>query len=139
MAAPSGNRVYVHGAAEVAAAFHAISRDLERDFTRELKSAGEIVRDKASYKLAGLGSPGAANTAGHYRARVRKSKAAVAHFGGIVVTVDNPMKKTTGLRPDWGATQMTHALLPALDEERATVVEVLSEAVFALGPRYGFH
>ncbi len=118
------------GAAEVARTFRALSRDHERDFLAELKVAGEFVRDDARQRLRDVG-PGARAVGAKYRVRIKKNAVSLA------VLVDNPLRKVTGLRPDWGPTQMRVALLPALEAKRPEVEETLENAVFALPTRYG--
>lgn len=119
------------GVTELTRAFRGISRDLERDFLAEIKNAVEFVRDDAAERLFRLGGRGARNTAAKYRARVRKA-------GGITGIVDNPLRRVTGKRPDWGRRQMQVALLPALEDRRPEVEEAIEALVDALPARYGF-
>jgi hypothetical protein len=50
--------------------------------------------------------PPSTRSAAGYKVRVRQRG----------VAVEQSLKRTTGLHPEWGAYQMRHALLPALDE-----------------------
>ncbi len=126
-----GESVHLTGAAETARAFRAMCPALERDFLAELKVAGDFVRGDAAHRLGELG-PGAFNVAAKYRARVRKKS------GYLWVAVDNPFRKVTRNRPDWGPTQLRVALEPALEAKRAEIEETLEGAVFALADSYGF-
>lgn len=83
----------------------------ERAATREaLESVGEIVRlggarGLVQYKEEKYGRPqDAVRSATGFKVRVRQRG----------VEVEQSLRKTTGLHPEWGAVQMRHGLLPAL-------------------------
>jgi hypothetical protein len=81
----------------------------ERKETRAaLARSGEIIRADASPRFAKYSTRSAAG----FKVKVRTRG----------VEVDQTLRKTTGLRPDWGSLQMRKALLPAL-ESKTTEVE----------------
>ncbi len=84
--------------------------DSRRQVRRAFRDVGEIVRVKAEE----LFKPYSSTSASGYRVRVRQRG----------IAVEQSLRKTTGKRPDYGALQMRHALLPArADTYEATQVE----------------
>jgi hypothetical protein len=86
-----------------------------------LQHAGDIVRE---------------NAAGRYRPRDTKSGAGlrvrarpVGAFVEQSVFVEQQLRKTTGLHPEWGSWQMRHALIPGLEAEQAAVLREIEGAV----------
>jgi len=82
-----------------------------------VRTVGNRVTVDAEQRIAPLSM----KTAGGFRPIVRR-------IG--TVTVEQRFNKTTGKRPDWGGTQMTHGLLPAVDDQQDATQEDL-EAVVA--------
>jgi hypothetical protein len=84
------------------------SRKAVRD---ELRQAGEHVRVEAGGRFVATDSKSAAG----YKTRVRQRG----------VAVEQSLRKTTGLHPEFGALQMRRALVPALEgNEQRTVREM---------------
>ena len=81
-------------------------KEIQKDVRVALATAGEEVRRESDALTSQqLRSP----RSGHgYRVRVRKNG----------VFVEQSLRKRTGLRPDWGATQMRRSLVPALEDNK---------------------
>jgi hypothetical protein len=88
----------VRGYKEFLRACNHAEKDIKREVRRELKSAGESVRREAKRRFA----PVSPYSADHFRTVVRLRG----------VSVEQPLKKTTGLHPEFGVKQM-EALIKA--------------------------
>lgn len=79
-------------------------KEIQKDVRVALATAGEEVRKESDALTSReLRSP----KSGHgYRVRVRNTG----------VFVEQSLRKTTGLRPKWGSTQMSRSLIPALED-----------------------
>ncbi len=73
--------------------------DSRKEVRNAFKAVGEVIRVKAEEMFQPYSSVSAAG----YRVRVRQRG----------IAVEQRYRKTTGLRPDYGALQMKKALLPA--------------------------
>ena len=86
-------------------------KEIRRDLREALRISGERVRkdsaDKTSNEL------GSARSAQGYRVYVRAR----------AITVEQSLRKTTGLRGDWGVSQMRESLVPSLTENEQHIVE----------------
>ncbi len=98
----------------------------ERAATREaLESVGEIVRlggarTLVQYKEEKYGrGKDAVRSAGGFKTRVRQRG----------VEVEQSLRKTTGMHPEWGKTQMRHGLLPALFRSELEIVAEFDRAL----------
>jgi hypothetical protein len=58
--------------------------------------------------------------------------------GGANVHVEQSLRKTTGLRPDWGELQMTKGLLPARADKIDEVADRIEDGVGGLLHKHGF-
>ena len=95
-----------------------------------LRSGGQIVQEEARKQfIRKVSGRGVQRTAEGFRTYVR--------VGGAV-SVEQSLRKTTGLRPDWGALQMTEALLPARDEKLDEVAERIEDGIGGLLHKHGF-
>jgi hypothetical protein len=101
--------IKVKGLSELRRAFKSADEDFSRHLDVELKAIAAMVAAEARR----LFMPFYAKTAEGFYPRLRG-------FG--VVSVDQRRRKTTGLRPDYGALQMVEALLPAMVKMEAKVV-----------------
>ena len=97
--------VHVAGIREVNAAFRKIDRKLASEFGNDLKKAAAPVLEDAKTTADRWGVGGT----------IRSRRA------GPAVYVQQSARKTTGLRPDFGALQMREALIPALEDNRNAV------------------
>lgn len=84
-------------------------RDTKKRVRDRLKEVGEVVRVDAAGKLSRYDE----HSASKLRVRVRQA--------GIFV--EQSLRKTTGLRPDFGELQMERALLPAMSENESEFVD----------------
>jgi hypothetical protein len=57
---------------------------------------------------------------------------------GAIVHLEQSLRKTTGLHPEWGALQMTKGLLPAREEKLDEVADRVELFVGALLHKHGF-
>jgi hypothetical protein len=106
------------------------TRQMEPDTRRYVRAAfrqaGEQVRQEAASLFSGIDSRSAAG----FKVRVRQRG----------IAVEQSLRKTTGLRPDYGALMMRRALLPAradkADETATAIDEALDKVVhrFEAGP-----
>lgn len=97
---------------------------LPRDLRSELREAGNIVRDDARPRFSGVSAKSAAG----YRTVVRARG----------VAVEQRLGRTTGKRPDFGAKQMSEALVPALDAKAGDVENRLDLMLGRLAGENGF-
>lgn len=90
-----------------------------------IRHAGESVQQEARSRLIAR-RPNDTRTATGYKIRVRQR--------GLFV--EQSLRKTTGLHPEWGAYQMRHALVPALiteaPETKAAVEHAMVEVCAAV-------
>lgn len=90
-------------------------KDTRTEVRAAFRVVGDIVRTDAASRLASLSAKSAAGL----RTRVRQTG----------VSVEQSARKTTGKRPDWGATQMKEALLPAVVSKEHEVVDAMEDAI----------
>lgn len=90
-------------------------KDARKEVRAAFREVGQIVREDAAQRLQEL-SP---KSASRLRTRVRQAG----------VAVEQSLRKTTGKRPDWGATQMRRALVPALEDKQDEVEHAMDEAL----------
>lgn len=102
-----------------------------REFLRAADAAGKETKKLVRDEIRKIAEPVLADA----RAKLSDYDARSAARLGIsvrrtgVVSVEQRMRKTTGLRPDFGALQMSRALIPALDENTDRVEREFGEAV----------
>jgi hypothetical protein len=116
------------GLTELIQALNAVDRDLSVALLTKLKEAAEFVSKDASARLADL-SPAPTRSAAGIIPRVRSAG---------LVTVEQKLRKTTGKRPDWGATQMERAFLPAADADADVVAAMVTKAIDEVASSHGF-
>lgn len=107
------------GYVELMAALKAAPAAVNRAMRDGFREAGGIVAADAAARITGLYPSGGKSA--DYRPVVRLRS----------VDVDQPLRKTTGARPDWGATQMRLGLVPALRANEDTVVAAIDVAIDA--------
>lgn len=108
------NEIIVQGYREFLRACEAAPPLLRREIRGTYREVGDIVKKDAREKLSDLSR----KSADGYRTYVRTRG----------IEVEQSLRKTTGLRPDWGKTQMRKALIPALDEKEPEVVAAFEAA-----------
>lgn len=114
--------VKIRGLREFIRATDRAERDTKRLVREELKEAAEPVRAEAERRFSTIDAQSAAG----YAVSVRRA--------GLVLVLQR-LRKTTGLRPDYGALQMRDALLPALAAKEGQVEHALERAVDRIADR----
>lgn len=109
----------VVGLSELFSDLNAVDRDIAVQLRIAEKDAGDVVARDAADRLKAL-QPASPRSAAGIVTRVRPAG---------LVTVEQKYRKTTGKRPDWGVTQMTHAFLPALEEKGEEAKERIATEV----------
>jgi hypothetical protein len=102
---PEGATLRVEGYRELVRSFALLERKEKREVREILRRSGEKVRLEAGQKVL-ADKPQDTKTASGYRTRVRQRG----------VAVEQALRKTTGVHPEWGGWQMRHALEPALQD-----------------------
>lgn len=120
--------VGIKGLREFQRAVAKADRETKTVVREKLKEAGDVVREDASERFQRYDAKSAAG----YRTRARVGS----------VFVEQSLRKTTGLRPDYGSLQMRRALLPALEAKGGEVERKLEDAIDDLadifeGRRFG--
>lgn len=105
----TGLRPLIHAADAAGKATSRAVRD-------RLRKVGEAVRASGERRFSRYDS----DSASGYGVSVRRTG---------MISVEQRKRKTTGKRPDYGALQMTRALIPALDEHSDDVVRETEEAM----------
>lgn len=113
MAAIRDSALVVRGYTELVSAFAKAEEDVKNEFFELLREVGDIVRADASARFA----PYNARSAAGFRTVAQRTS----------VDVRQSLTKTTGQRPDYGALQITKALLPALDARSEEIREKFEE------------
>ena len=108
------NEIIVQGYHEFLRACETAPPMLRREIRGTYREVGDIVKVDARERLTGLSR----KSADGYRTYVRTRG----------IEVEQSLRKTTGLRPDWGKTQMRKALVPALEEKEPEVVAAFTAA-----------
>ena len=112
---PQGQTLRIEGYKEFLIACDNAGRQSKKYVRETFRSVGDIVRSDAAQRLAPLSFFSAAG----YRTVVRQR--------GVVV--EQRLRKVTGLRPDWGETQMREALLPSMTANEERVTASMEEAI----------
>lgn len=110
-----GETVRVTGYREFLRACDRAGKDTKREVRSTLKEVGEAVRKSAADRFSQIDARSAAG----YRVSVRQR--------GVFVV--QRLRKTTGLRPDYGSLQMKRALLPALKAEEQHTEQAFEHAI----------
>ena len=107
--------VRVRGYKEFLRACDHAGKDTKKFVRGAYREVGELVRVEATQ----LFDPYDTRSAAGYRVRVRQRG----------VAVEQSLRKTTGKRPDYGALQMTEALLPARQRKEHQVEAAFDTAI----------
>ncbi len=116
------------GLREIAQALKETDKGMLRELTDDLALVGGVV-EKAAVTLFDRID---ARSAAGFDTRVRINTSTQA-----LVSVGQSLRKTTGLRPDYGAIQITEALLPARDRNIGQATRILEEGAISLLRRNG--
>lgn len=117
-----GATLRVEGYRELLRAFQVADREQRLALRRTLREVGAIVQRDAVRRF----SPINARSAAGYKVRVRQRG----------VAVEQSLRKTTGVHPEWGAYQMRHALLPALEANEGYVEAATERALDAVANHF---
>lgn len=110
----------VEGYTELLVKLKALPAAQQKTLKVAYRKAGQAIADDGSRRIQALDPPSDKTAAG-YRVYVR--------LRGL--EVDQTLRKTTGLRPDWGKTQMRYGLVPALEDNRDQVIADVEVAMDA--------
>lgn len=113
--AATGNSVRVKGYRELLRACDRAGKESKKEVRGSLRAAGEIVRVDAAERFASVDPRSALG----YRVRVRQTG----------VGVEQSLRRTTGLHPEFGRLQMRDALIPALESKADEVVREVDKAL----------
>lgn len=113
-----GATLQVKGYRELVATFSLLERKEQKQVREILRRSGDRVKVDASRQVI-EDKPRAARTAAGYRTVVRQRG----------VAVEQSLRKTTGLHPEWGSWQMRHALLPSLQDNEALTARAMDQAM----------
>lgn len=115
--------ILVEGLTELIQALHVVDRGLEKEVREAEREGGQKVQGRATARFMRYG----VKTARGFKTIVRQRG----------VSVEQSLRKTTGLHPEWGKVQMTKGLLPALDDEHLVVEHIMETKVAGLLRRNG--
>jgi hypothetical protein len=118
----AGETLRVDGYRQLMVAFQHADKDSRRELRRTLARAGEHIQRDATARFSRVNARSAAG----YRVRVRQRG----------IAVEQSIRKTTGLHPEYGALQMRTALLPALMENQNETVRALERALDEVADRF---
>lgn len=116
--------VRVEGLRELLRATDKASKETKKLVRGELRKAALPVLTDARARLAPIDTRSA-------------SKLGISVRKVGTVTVEQRLRRTTGLRPDFGRLQMGRALIPALEDNADRVVEHLGETLDRLTEEWG--
>lgn len=117
------------GYTELLVALRALPRAQQAALRAEFRAVGKLVADAARAKFTG----GVARSASVQR--TADGFTPVVRLRGV--EVDQKLRKTTGLRPDWGKTQMRKGLVPGLEESTDAIVAGIDGAMDAAAEAVG--
>lgn len=120
--------IQYEGLREIAHALKETDATTLGELTRDLGKVGEVVRKEAVTLFDRYDTYSAAG----FDVRVRVNTSSLA-----LVSVGQSLLKTTGLHPEWGALQVTEALLPARDHKMIEAERTLEEGAIANLRRHG--
>jgi len=112
---PQRQTLVVSGMADFLKATDLAPKESKRYVRSTFREVGEDVRAESAARFSRYDT----RSAGRIRTIVRRRG----------VSVEQTLRRTTGLRPDFGALQMRTALLPALDANAGELDRKLSEAL----------
>jgi hypothetical protein len=111
----AGETLRVRGYREFLRAANKAGAESKREVRAAFRKVGEVVRAEAVVRFSSIDARSAAG----YRVAVRQRG----------VAVEQRRRKTTGLRPDYGALQIRRALLPALQRNAAETERQMERAI----------
>lgn len=100
-------------------------KEFNRDVRKAEKDTRKVVRDRLR-EVGGVVRVDAANRLQEYDDRSARGLKVRVRAAGIFV--EQSLRRTTGLRPDYGALQMTRALIPAVEATEPQMVREMEKA-----------
>ena len=119
---PQGATLQVEGYQELLRAFAFADKASQKALRDTLRQVGETVRLEATQRLSAKDARSAAG----FRTVVRQRG----------IEVDQRLRKTTRLHPEWGSYQMRHALVPALYANEDNTVRRMEHAMDTICQRF---
>jgi hypothetical protein len=120
--------IEVHGLRELMRGLNQVDEEIVRDMKDEMMNAGELVRKDAAQRFSEFDRFSAQG----FKTRVRP------YSLQSTITIEQNLRKTTGKHPEWGALQMTKALIPARVAQTDVVVQRLEKVVDRVLKTHGF-
>jgi hypothetical protein len=111
----AGTTVRVTGLRELNRAINQADKDQKKILKKRFEKVGDIVKEEGRSRFSGIDAGSAAG----FQVKTLVSG----------VKVQQSRRKTTGKRGDYGALQMSRALIPALDAKQPQVIEELNAAL----------
>ena len=100
-------------------------KEFNRDVRKAEKDTRKVVRDRLR-EVGDVVRVDAANRLQEYDDRSARGLKVRVRAAGIFV--EQSLRRTTGLRPDYGALQMTRALIPAVEATEPQMVREMEKA-----------
>jgi hypothetical protein len=120
--------IQYEGLRQIAQALKETDQSALRELQADLGDVGEVVEKEAVSLFDRIDARSAAG----FDTRVRVNSSSLA-----LVSVGQSKRKTTGKRPDYGALQITEALLPARDRKIVEATRILEYGAIANLRRHG--
>lgn len=127
--APGAASIQYEGLRELARALKVIQPEILPELRKDLREVGYVVRDDARARFM----PYSQKSAMGFRVGVSLLSSSSAY-----VTISQRNKRVTGKRPDFGALQITKALLPAREAKQDEAAEILENGAVKLLRSHGF-
>src|SRR4051812_8576576 len=118
----AGATLAVTGYRPMLRALNDADKGAKRAVRTTLRQAVDPVRMDAAARVADKN----ARTATGYKGRIRQRG----------VAVEQSLRKTTGLHPEWGAWQMRHALVPALEDNEEKTNQLMEQSLDMVAARF---
>ena len=117
---PQRETLRVRGYKEFLKACAKMPKETRKEIRGVLRQVGQRVRNSAANKTSNILLSG--RSAHGYRVVVRTRG----------VAVEQSLRKTTGLRGDWGVDQMRYSLIPALESHKTDTEQAMEKAMVEL-------
>src|SRR5436305_13177204 len=118
----AGETLAVKGYRDLLRALRTADKESRLALRAELRHVGEATQAGAARRVGAKDPKSAAG----YKVRVRQRG----------VAVEQSLRKTTGVHPEWGAWQMRHALLPSLAADAGEADRRLAAALDLVAARF---
>lgn len=112
---PQRSTLRVEGYRQFLTACDNADKNTKREVRATFRKVGDAVKEGAAARFAGVD----ARTAAGFRTGVRRTG----------VSVQQSLRKTTGLHPEFGALQMRRALVPSLEANAAETERAFEQAI----------